>query len=194
MRAYLTTAIGAIFLVACTRRDRDGMSDTTGGTAGVDSPAAATTTDGSVSAVMRDANGRDLGTLTFTDGTGGIAVSGRLTGLPPGEHGMHLHTTGRCDAPTFESAGGHWNPTSRQHGTENPQGPHLGDLPNVTVGADSTASVQAVTSGGKLRGTTDMLLDADGAALIIHSGRDDNRTDPAGGSGARLACAIVRGS
>ena len=77
-------------------------------------------------------------TASFSSANG-ITVSGRLTGLPPGAHAIHLHTTGRCEPP-FTSAGGHWNPTGAQHGSENPQGPHFGDLPNVTVGADSSVT------------------------------------------------------
>jgi Cu-Zn family superoxide dismutase len=189
MNRYLTTAAGALLLAACTAGD-----DVTNDTAVADSPAAATVPDPSLMTTIRDASGRELGVLSLTDVTGGIAVSGRLTGLPPGEHAMHLHMAGRCDPPTFDSAGEHWNPTSRQHGTENPEGPHLGDMPNVSVGTDSAVSIQAVTAGGSLRGTTNMLLDTDGAAVIIHASRDDNRTDPAGGAGARLACGVVSGT
>jgi len=191
MRAYLTTTVGAFLLIACARGEPDAMTDTTR----VDSPASTTMSgSGSATATVRDATGRELGTLTLTDTTGGIAISGRLVGLAPGEHGMHLHTIGRCDPPTFESAGSHWNPTSRQHGTENPQGPHFGDLPNVSAGSDSIAVVQAaITRGGSLRGAPDMLLDADAATVIIHSARDDYRTDPSGGTGGRVACGVVTG-
>ena len=190
MRRSLTAAAGVVLLAACTK-----AADVNNDSAAADSAAAATTAapDPTVTVAMRDSAGRDLGTLTLTDAAGGIAISGTLRGLPPGEHGLHVHMTGQCDAPKFEAAGGHWNPTSKQHGTENPQGPHLGDVPNVTVGADSTAVVQATTAGGSLRGATDMLLDADGAALVIHATRDDYKTDPSGGSGARIACGVVTG-
>ena len=188
MRRYLTIAACTVLLAACSGRN-DGTNDT-GTTA--DSAATATVPDPSVFTTIRDASGRELGVLSLTDGTGGITVAGRLTGLPPGEHGMHLHMAGRCDPPTFESAGDHWNPTIKQHGTENPQGPHLGDMPNVTVGSDSTAVVQVVTPGGSLRGAN-MLLDTDGAALVIHATVDDYRTDPSGSSGSRVACGIIPG-
>jgi Cu-Zn family superoxide dismutase len=139
---------------------------------------------------MRDASGQDLGTLTLTPGGQGIAVAGRLTGLPPGEHGIHLHAVGRCDAPKFESAGDHWNPTNSQHGTATPKGPHSGDLPNLTVAGDSSVTVQATTPGGMLRDSLG-LLDTDGAAVIVHAKPDDNRTQPSGGSGDRIACGVV---
>ena len=188
MRSYLTPTAAALLLVACGGDNRDAMTDT----GGVDRPAA-TMSGASATAAVRDAAGRELGTVTFTDTTGGIAVSGRLVGLAPGEHGMHLHAAGRCDPPGFESAGDHWNPTDRQHGTQNPQGPHSGDLPNVTAGPDSVATIQGVTPGGSLRTSPNMLLDADGAALVIHSARDDSSTDPAGGSGNRVACGVISG-
>lgn len=139
---------------------------------------------------MRDVMGRDLGTLTLSNTTGGLMLTGVVRGLPPGTHGIHVHATGRCEAP-FASAGAHWNPTGRMHGTQNAQGPHLGDMPNVVVGPDSSATVNVMTSGGTLRGT-DRLLDADGAAVVIHAVADDYRTDPSGNSGSRVACGVVR--
>jgi Cu-Zn family superoxide dismutase len=190
MRRELMTITSALLVVACMNADRDATSDTTV----PDSARLQGMAGASATVAVRDASGRDLGTLTLSDAAGGISVSGRLTGLAPGEHGMHLHMTGRCDAPTFDSAGSHWNPTSRQHGSQNPDGPHLGDLPNVSATADSSAVVQAVTPGGSLRGAMDPLLDADGAALIVHSTGDDYRTDPSGNSGNPIACGVVSGS
>jgi Cu-Zn family superoxide dismutase len=140
---------------------------------------------------MRDATGRDLGTLTMTNATGGLMLTGVVRGLPPGTHGIHVHTTGRCEPP-FTSAGPHWNPMSRLHGTLNPQGPHLGDMPNIIVSTDSSATVSVTTTGGTLRGA-DALLDADGAAVVVHERTDDYRTDPSGNSGNRIACGVVRG-
>jgi len=142
-------------------------------------------------ATIHDASGRELGTLTIRGTESGIAISGALHGLPPGTHGIHLHDVGRCEAP-FESAGNHWNPTNRQHGSQNPGGPHFGDLPNLTVTGDSSASVQATTPGGALRGVN-ALLDQDGAAVVIHAGPDDEKTDPSGNSGGRLACGVISG-
>jgi len=143
-------------------------------------------------ATVRNASGRELGTLTLSGTQQGLTASGRLTGLPPGAHGIHLHTTGQC-TPPFESAGAHWNPTNRQHGTQNPQGPHFGDFPNITVGADSSVNVQSTTPGGTLR-RTNALMDADGAAIVVHAAADDDRTDPSGASGNRVACGVISGS
>lgn len=143
---------------------------------------------------VKSSTGRDLGSLTVTEAAQALSVSGTLRGLPPGSHGIHFHMVGRCDAPAFTSAGEHWNPTSKQHGTGNPQGPHLGDMPNITVGADSIASVLVVTKGGTIRGGMSGLMDADGASIVIHTAADDQRTDPSGNAGGRVACGVVSGN
>ena len=194
-----TIPICAVTLIACGGGGGEG-SDTSAAIAGGDTAAAAGGPGAgaaggaggtSATAPMRDLAGRDLGTLTLSESGQGIAVSGTLRGMPAGEAAIHVHTTGRCDPP-FESAGGHWNPTSRQHGTQNPQGPHLGDMPNITVGADGSVQVQVSTTGGTLRGQN-ALMDADGAAVVIHGGADDYRTDPSGNAGGRIACGVVSG-
>ena len=144
-------------------------------------------------AKVLDATGRELGVLTLVDAGAEIAVTGTLRGLTPGVHGVHLHTLGRCDAPDFVSAGAHWSPTPKQHGRANPDGPHHGDLMNLTVGADSSVVVKMSTPAGSLRGEHP-LLDADGAAIVIHATTDDDKTAPSGNSGARVACGVVSGS
>jgi superoxide dismutase, Cu-Zn family len=170
------------------RRDAQPAGDTA---AARQDTASAGSAGSNAAASMRDAAGKDLGTLTLTESGGSIALSGKLTGLPPGEHAIHLHTVGQCDAPKFEAAGDHWNPTSRKHGKDAPGGPHLGDLPNVTAGSDGSASVQATTTGGTLRGTN-AALDSDGVALVVHAKRDDYKTQPSGDSGDRIVCGVVQ--
>lgn len=197
MRNAFPLLASVFLLAACTGAGdnaADSLSDTTGAAArGADSAQAGGAADTArATAAMRNAAGREIGTLTLTETAQGISVSGHLTGLPPGTHGIHFHMVGQCQPP-FESAGGHWNPTNKQHGTQNPQGPHLGDLPNITVAADSSAHVELTSPGGTLGGANG-LLDSDGAAVIIHAAADDNRTDPSGASGARLVCGVVSGS
>ena len=101
---------------------------------------------------------------------------------------MHIHAVGKCEGPTFASAGGHWNPDMKQHGHDNPMGPHKGDLPQLTVAANGTGTASFDVAGA----FTDM-VDADGAALVIHAAADDEKTDPSGNSGARVLCAAFMG-
>jgi Cu-Zn family superoxide dismutase len=135
-------------------------------------------------ATLRTAAGGEVGRATVTDVAGGMRVTLDARGLPVGTHGAHLHTTGRCDAPDFASAGPHWNPDAHQHGTMNPQGPHAGDMPNLIVGSDGRGTLGVVLPGASVAA----LLDADGGALVVHAGADDLRSDPSGNSGGRIAC------
>lgn len=137
-------------------------------------------------ALMRTADGADIGRATATEVSGGLRITLDARGLPPGRHGAHIHTVGRCDLPDFASAGGHWNPTAKKHGAMNPAGPHQGDLPNLVVGNDGHGAVGVIVPGGTIAG----LIDADGAAFIVHAGVDDLMTDPSGNSGGRLACGV----
>jgi len=116
-----------------------------------------------------------------------LVIEVNLSGLEPGTKGMHLHTVGACDGPGFSSAGGHLNPHGHEHGTMNPKGSHLGDLPNIAIAADGTGKV-SITLPGNLSTLKPILFDADGTAIVIHAGEDDYRTDPAGNAGSRIAC------
>lgn len=137
-------------------------------------------------ASLRTAANADVGRATATETAGGIQVMVEGMAMPPGPHGAHVHTTGRCDAPDFTTAGGHWNPMSTQHGMENPQGPHAGDMPNLAVSSDGRGTLTFTLPAGTMAG----LLDADGSAMMIHAGPDDMRSDPAGNSGGRIACGV----
>lgn len=138
--------------------------------------------------------GQPVGTVRAWQTAGGVTFRIDATGLPHGVHGIHVHAVGRCDAPGFDSAGPHWNPAGRKHGTANPAGPHAGDLPNVIVAANGTLGETVTLSGANLLGpgAAGVLLDADGAALVLHAAADDYATDPSGNSGARIACAVLQ--
>lgn len=132
-------------------------------------------------------SGAVIGSVRVFSEPTGVMLRITANGLAPGQHGVHVHMTGRCDAPKFESAGGHWNPTSRQHGHQNPQGYHAGDLGNLGVGANGSMAAGLLIPGATFAG----LRDADGSAFVIHAKADDERTDPSGDSGDRIACAVL---
>lgn len=146
------------------------------------------------SATLATASGATVATARFTPAKGGLRLVVDATGLPAGTHGIHIHGVGQCAAPDFKTSGGHWNPGAKAHGTDSPNGMHLGDLPNLVVGADGKGHLDALVKGGTLTTGPDALLDADGAALVIHADADDYRTDPAGNSGTRIACGVIHAS
>ncbi|HTL02555.1 MAG TPA: superoxide dismutase family protein [Vicinamibacterales bacterium] len=141
-------------------------------------------------AELKDAGGQSMGTVTLTETTRGVLLHVALTNVPEGVHAFHLHTTGQCVAP-FTTAGGHFNPTSKQHGFENPMGMHAGDMPNVTVPAGGKLTFDFLDTDVTLKAGANSLLDADGSAVVLHAGADDYKGDPAGNAGARLACGVV---
>lgn len=141
-----------------------------------------------------NAAGQPVGTVRAWQTAGGVTFRIDATGLPHGVHGLHVHSIGRCDGPDFASAGPHWNPAGRKHGSANPEGPHAGDVRNVIVAANGTLGETVTLSGANLLGpgAAGILMDADGAALVLHAAADDYATDPSGNSGARIACAVLQ--
>ena len=143
-------------------------------------------------AQLAGSDGRVVGSAVLYRRAGETTVSVTISGTPGTVHGMHLHTVGKCEAP-FTSAGPHLNPGGHQHGKENPQGAHLGDLPNVSI--DKTGQGTASASLGPDAAAIDAaLFDSDGTALVLHAAADDYRTDPSGNSGARIACGVIKRS
>lgn len=142
-------------------------------------------------AELQNTQGQPVGTATFSEVTGGVRIVLEVRGLPPGEKGVHIHEVGKCEPPAFTSAGGHFNPGRKQHGLQNPQGPHAGDLPNITVGTDGSGRMETTTNRITLGGGETGILDDDGSALVIHAAADDFKTDPTGNSGARMACGVI---
>jgi Cu-Zn family superoxide dismutase len=143
-------------------------------------------------AQLRNAAGTPVAGSTAVQVREGVRLRIKTTALPAGAYAAHVHAVGRCDAPDFSTAGPHWNPTNQQHGRSNPQGMHMGDLPNIDVGANGRGSLEIALTGATLSGGNAALLDADGAAIVIHERADDHRTDPAGNSGKRIACGVLR--
>ena len=134
---------------------------------------------------LRTSDGLDHGRATLTRTTTGFRLAVEAGGMSAGAHGIHIHTVGKCDAPDFKTAGAHWNPTMKMHGRDNPMGAHEGDLPNLMVGGDGSGALQADVPGDMAS-----LMDADGAAIVIHAQPDDYKTDPSGSSGDRIVCGV----
>lgn len=149
--------------------------------------------DAPVEVQLTDSMGTQVGVAQLSQVGTGLEVHVRVAGLEPAsEHGFHFHENGVCQPPTFESAGGHFNPTGAQHGLENPQGPHVGDLPNIRANEEGIADTTFVKPDTRLRGDSLSLQQPGGLALIVHAQRDDQRTDPSGDSGDRIACGVVQ--
>lgn len=137
-----------------------------------------------------DRQGQRIGTAVFQQTPNGLLISVTAEGLPPGEHGFHIHETGTCDPATgFSSAGGHFAPAANPHGFEVEGGPHAGDMANQFVGPDGKLRAHVFNPRVTLGEAS--LTDSDGSALVIHAGADDYHSQPSGDAGDRIACAVI---
>jgi superoxide dismutase, Cu-Zn family len=142
---------------------------------------------------FKTSQGQDAGTALLTPAGSGVKVKLNLTNLPEGEHALHVHLNAKCDGPDFKSAGPHFNPDNKEHGSKNPKGAHAGDMPiNLQVMADGTDHVSFVTQSISLKkDAKNSVFSNGGTAFVIHANADDMMTDPTGNAGDRIACGTI---
>jgi Cu-Zn family superoxide dismutase len=142
-------------------------------------------------ATLKDKDGKQIGVATLIQQPDGVRIA--ITGyrLPPGVHGLHIHAVGQCQPPEFTTAGAHFNPMGKKHGTQNPEGAHAGDLPNLDVAANGEGGVDIVSKAVTLGAGPTSLFGDNGTSIVIHTGPDDMKTDPTGNSGGRIACGVI---
>jgi Cu-Zn family superoxide dismutase len=155
--------------------------------AGKQAPAANPT----ATAELKTADGKDAGKVTLTQTKSGVSLQLALTGVPPGEHAFHVHAVGKCEPP-FTSAGPHFNPQQKKHGKQNPEGHHAGDMDNLTVPANGKLNLTVVNNDITLeKGKPNSVFQEAGTAIVVHAGKDDYKSDPAGNAGDRIACGVI---
>ena len=144
------------------------------------------------SAPLKNAEGKEVGSVNLTQTAQGVLLNVQVKGLPPGEHAFHVHAVGKCEPP-FTSAGGHFNPANKKHGMMSPEGQHAGDMPNLHVPQSGDLTVEVLNTNITLeKSKPNSVYDADGSAVIIHAGTDDYKTDPTGEAGGRIACGVIQ--
>jgi Cu-Zn family superoxide dismutase len=145
----------------------------------------------SAEAPLKDKDGKDVGRATLIETDQGLRIAVTGYRLPPGTHGLHIHAVGSCQPPDFTSAGAHFNPGNKKHGSMNPEGPHAGDLPNFVVAESGEGGLDITTKAVTLGPGPNSLLGPGGTSLVVHAAADDLKTDPTGNSGGRIACGVI---
>ncbi len=142
---------------------------------------------------LLDKDGKAIGSALLSEDRVGVHVELRVTNLPEGDHGVHIHVFGLCEPPAFTTAGGHFNPLGKVHGKLSTNGAHAGDLGNIVVKKDGTGLLSFVTAHLSLApGAAANPAAAGGLSIVLHAAADDEKTDPSGNSGARLACGVIK--
>lgn len=185
----------AVVLTACGGNADNDNADSRNNTVKKDADAQQVNKDENTQKVNVDLNngdGESVGTATLNQVSDGVEIMIEGKNLPKGTHAFHIHEKGQCEAPDFESAGGHYNPDDTNHGFDDPDGPHAGDMPNIVVGNDGTVKQSFLVENVSLeKGENNSLLTDEGTSLVIHEGADDGKSQPAGDAGDRLACGSI---
>ena len=140
---------------------------------------------------LKDKSGKDVGVVELTQTPGGVLIKLSLKGMPAGEHAFHIHSVGKCEAPSFESAGAHFNPDNKHHGILSGEG-HAGYMPNLHIPSNGMLEVEVVNTAVTLdKGKPTSVFHPGGTSAVIHAGKDDYKSDPAGNAGDRVACGVI---
>ena len=169
-----------------------GLCVTVGAAGQMDQTAKKTAND--VKVKLTGSQGQPAGTVTFRQVKQGVKMTVKLENVPFGEHAVHIHQNAVCDAPDFHAAGGHFNPMGKHHGFQNPEGHHAGDLPgNVSVGENHRGEASFVLKDVSMDpNLPDSIFANGGTSVVVHEHADDQKTDPSGNSGNRMACGVVK--
>lgn len=139
-----------------------------------------------------DTQGKSVGKALLWPAPTGVRIVLEVEGLPAGVRAFHIHEVGKAEPPDFKSAGSHFNPFGKKHGMKNPEGHHAGDMPNIEIGPDGKGKVETLAPLVTLGPGENSLFHPGGTSLVIHALADDEKTDPTGNAGARIACGIIR--
>lgn len=191
----LITVMFVIFFVlvlsACGGNDEDEKEEQSNDNSAAEPEESATDED-EVLVSLNNTDGHVVATATLTEDDAGVHIKLEGEDLPEGTHAFHIHEKGACEAPDFESAGGHYNPTDDNHGKDDSEGPHAGDFDNIKVAEDGTVNEEITTDKVTLeKGKENTLYTDDGTSLVIHADDDDYKSQPSGDAGDRIACGVI---
>ncbi len=142
-------------------------------------------------AVLSKSGTETQGTAKLTEKSGNVELDMNVYKLTPGPHAVHIHEKGDCSANDASSAGGHWNPTTEDHGKWGAGAHHMGDIGNLNADRNGTARLVFKTDRWCL-GCSDQSKNLIGKSIVVHAKADDFTTQPTGNAGGRVGCVEIR--